>query len=435
MDASRRDRSLEVDVAFPEGLAHLERRIAHLHRTGERTDDARAILLDLEVAYEELRVADEEVRTQQEEISRLAESHQLLRWQHERMLEMVPVPVLTTDRAGAVRSANAAAAALVGMRLPQLLGKPLVSFVAVEDRPIMRTELSRLVGGGRWTRVVTLVDRTGAPRLLEASVTADAGSNAPLTWIFLAADAGPSRRPPGRLSLPEALVRLVTLPAAGAEWSDVLRRCAQLCQDVLGEHLSVSVSAGSPTAPDAVGSTSRTAQSIDGGQLAHEQGPCVTAFEERRTVTATDLCADARWPRLASDPRCRDAGGVVAVPLQVGDDLLGALNVYGEVGDPVDRQLVEETELLGAAVAAVFHELATRNELELTAADLERALTSRATIDQAKGIVMADRGCTAEEAFEHLVRVSSTQHLKLRDVAQLLVQQRTSGGSRARDRP
>jgi PAS domain S-box-containing protein len=421
MDPSATDRPVD----FPAEIDRLRERISRFRASD--VAPAESVLAELEVAYEELRVAEEEVRTQQEEIARLAESSQLARWQQERMLEMVPVPMLTTDREGLVRSANAAAAGLLGVPLPHLLGKPLAMYVAMEHRPDVRGELRRLVGGGRWSRVLTVVDRVGSPVLVEASVTADAAPEGLLTWMFLAADAGPVRRPPGRLSLAEALVRMATMPLSGSDVDQLLPRCARLCQDVLGDDVSLTVTAGSPTAPRALASTTRIAQAIDGAQLAHEEGPCVTAFEERRTVVTTDVCADPRWPALGADPRCREAGGAIAVALQIGDELLGALNVYGEVGDPVDAQLVEQAELLSAGVAAVFHEVATRRELAATAIDLERALTSRSTIDQAKGIVMADRGCSAEEAFEHLVQLSSTRHVKLREVARMIVDQRTSG--------
>ena len=52
---------------------------------------------------------------------------------------------------------------------------------------------------------------------------------------------------------------------------------------------------------------------------------------------------------------------------------------------------------------------------------LRRALTSRATIDQAKGIIMAERRCTPEEAFEVLARLSQDTNVKVADVAAALV--------------
>jgi AmiR/NasT family two-component response regulator len=53
--------------------------------------------------------------------------------------------------------------------------------------------------------------------------------------------------------------------------------------------------------------------------------------------------------------------------------------------------------------------------------NLAQAMKSRATIEQAKGILMASRGCGADEAFEILVRASQRENRKLRDIAHQIV--------------
>ena len=63
----------------------------------------------------------------------------------------------------------------------------------------------------------------------------------------------------------------------------------------------------------------------------------------------------------------------------------------------------------------------TRGRREL-AAHLETALTSRATIDQAKGVVMARLGVSADEAFTRLVAISNRLNVKLRDLAGLVLE-------------
>jgi AmiR/NasT family two-component response regulator len=55
------------------------------------------------------------------------------------------------------------------------------------------------------------------------------------------------------------------------------------------------------------------------------------------------------------------------------------------------------------------------------AENLRIAMTSRATIEQAKGMIMASRRCTPEEAFETLVRASQRSNLRLRDIAARIV--------------
>jgi response regulator NasT len=54
---------------------------------------------------------------------------------------------------------------------------------------------------------------------------------------------------------------------------------------------------------------------------------------------------------------------------------------------------------------------------------LREALESRATIEQAKGILMARRATGAEEAFRELVRLSNESNVRLADVARALVYQ------------
>jgi len=61
---------------------------------------------------------------------------------------------------------------------------------------------------------------------------------------------------------------------------------------------------------------------------------------------------------------------------------------------------------------------------------LREALASRATIDQAKGLVMAERRCTPDEAFKYLVRLSNDTNVRVADVAAALVY-RAQGGDRS----
>ena len=53
---------------------------------------------------------------------------------------------------------------------------------------------------------------------------------------------------------------------------------------------------------------------------------------------------------------------------------------------------------------------------------LKLALLSRATIEQAKGILMGAQHCTPDEAFDLLAQASQRESLKLRDVALRIVE-------------
>jgi len=52
---------------------------------------------------------------------------------------------------------------------------------------------------------------------------------------------------------------------------------------------------------------------------------------------------------------------------------------------------------------------------------LDTAMKTRAVIEQAKGILMSQRRCDAEEAFALLAAASQRSNRKLRDIAQAIV--------------
>jgi PAS domain S-box-containing protein len=397
---------------FAEHLDVLRARIEQLHDEEQQDERARPeIVADLETAYEELRVADEEVRTQQDHISRLLERHNLLHWQHERMLAMLPVPALVTDSGGMIRSVNAAAAALAGMRVARLLGRPIFTLFDPADR----RELRQLLTAGTapmQQRPATLVPPSGNPVRVEASVTSRPGEGSEVTWLLLTPDSPHSQ---GQLrALPGALTELAGLPAQGSSTQEVLNRAADICRSSL-DRPEVSISLGPPDQPDVVCSTSQLAQALDGAQVAAGEGPSLTAFAVRTPVTSPDLHADGRWQGLS---RLLPAGhlSAVAVPVEVGQRRVGTLSVYGDSG-PLEAWVEDAAELLAATLGAVFYELELNGELEKLGADMQRALASRATIEQAKGIVMAQTGCGPDEAFAHLTALSSRDQRKLRDVA------------------
>jgi len=104
----------------------------------------------LDQTVEELKVAVEELRVMQEEIVSLAmhEAEEPAQAAAERRFRdaftAAPVPLLLTDPAGIVDYANAAAAALLGLRGDQLPGKPLAVYVAPAARRAFRTLLNRM---------------------------------------------------------------------------------------------------------------------------------------------------------------------------------------------------------------------------------------------------------------------------------------------------
>ncbi|MDQ0380081.1 PAS and ANTAR domain-containing protein [Amycolatopsis thermophila] len=93
------------------------------------------------------------------------------------------------------------------------------------------------------------------------------------------------------------------------------------------------------------------------------------------------------------------------------------------VGD-VDEEGGEPAGVHGYYVdltTARIREAEQLSELAGEAAGLQRAMASRATIEQAKGMIMLAYGHDSKAAFELLIRVSQQSNTKLRDLADRLV--------------
>jgi AmiR/NasT family two-component response regulator len=74
----------------------------------------------------------------------------------------------------------------------------------------------------------------------------------------------------------------------------------------------------------------------------------------------------------------------------------------------------------GPAAVSIFNAQVLAQSQRL-AEQLTEALTSRAAIDQAVGIIMSQSGATPEEAFQRLRVISQREKVKLAEIAHRLV--------------
>jgi GAF domain-containing protein len=182
----------------------------------------------------------------------------------------------------------------------------------------------------------------------------------------------------------------------------------------------VSVTIGEPANPRVIDSTSQEAQKLDGLQMQAEEGPCQSAWEERRMILTGDLRTETRWPVLTDLAASTDVVSVLALPVHSDGDMIGVINAYSDKPDAFGRLDVALAELAAYVVGQVFRHVNRTQSLNELVSNLRVALGSRSVIDQAKGILMERHGYTADEAFQALAKLSQQQNIKVRDLATLL---------------
>jgi GAF domain-containing protein len=208
----------------------------------------------------------------------------------------------------------------------------------------------------------------------------------------------------------------------------ILEQVVRLAQQVLPvpteAALTLIAGAGVPYTPAC---TSDLALALDERQYEAERGPCLDSAASGTLVSIPDLAAEQRWPQFTAAALERGVRSSLSVPLPLQREVTGALNFYAKEVDAFDEETVDLAQTFAghAAVAA-----ANAHLYETTAAlaeQMKQAMASRAVIEQAKGIIMRDHTCTPDEAFDALVRLSQQLHLKLREVAQRLVDHTIAG--------
>lgn len=148
------------------------------------------------------------------------------------------------------------------------------------------------------------------------------------------------------------------------------------------------------------------------------EGPCLSAAVEQPLIYTPKLRDDQRWPRSASAIAGElGVGSMLAARLSYGptrEPALGALNLYSRNEEAFDEDDLLLTVLLASLTSVVTH----HTQVE---ANLQKGLMTRQVIGEAVGILRAQNDVPREEAFAMLVTASTRMNLKLRIIAERLV--------------
>lgn len=219
----------------------------------------------------------------------------------------------------------------------------------------------------------------------------------------------------------QGLVELTEVLISGLDAPAQRQRLTGLCADLL------DVQAAALLAWDVDGelaveaASEETAELLTRFELVYEQGPGMDALRTGERVVCADLAAALlRWPRFV--PVALDAGVAAAVglPCVLRGEVVGALTLY--LAEP--GQLSERGDELCRGMANVVSLGVTAHrsrELAVRTAQLQGALDSRVSIEQAKGMLAERDDITVDEAFTLLRNHSRGTGTKLREVAQDVV--------------
>ena len=168
---------------------------------------------------------------------------------------------------------------------------------------------------------------------------------------------------------------------------------------------------------ETVASTDPVLGELHATQMDLHEGPDLSIVRDKSSVMVHDTHQEDRWPAWASAAADTGFRSMMGVRLYTSQRTIGSLNLYHS-----------RPHHFSAADLQVAHVLARHAAIAMSRVQesdhLWRAIDARKLIGQAQGILMERYDLDDDHAFEVLRRYSQNSNVKLRDVAQMVVDTR-----------
>jgi GAF domain-containing protein len=173
---------------------------------------------------------------------------------------------------------------------------------------------------------------------------------------------------------------------------------------------------------EVVASSNEASRLMEVFQLESHSGPCVDAVQTGEPVSITDPGElHRRWPAFGRAVEQVGFSAVYALPMRLRTEKIGALNLFNADHPPLsefDHRLAQA--LADVATIGILQQR-TVSRASTLAEQLQLALNTRISVEQAKGVIAEYGGVDMGAAFEAIRQFARTNRLKLSAVAQSLI--------------
>lgn len=200
-----------------------------------------------------------------------------------------------------------------------------------------------------------------------------------------------------------------------------LDQLAALTARALPEGSSCGVTVRRGGTPATLAASDELTTRVDQLQYDLDEGPCLETLATGTVHYVAHTATESRWAQFCRRAHAEGANSVLSLPLSSPAGPVGAYNLYSTHTDGFAENTRAPLDVFaGNAAGAVAVALKLADQTQLSE-DLRHALTSRAVIDRAVGIVMAQQRCDADAALDILRRGSQHRNIKLRELAAEIV--------------
>lgn len=213
----------------------------------------------------------------------------------------------------------------------------------------------------------------------------------------------------------EALAEAATAINSPRSLDDTLDAIVHAAQDTVPgfEHVGITVAHAHGEVETRAG-TGELVWELDQLQYELGEGPCFEAMADDAVLLLEDARTESRWPTYLTKARERGLRSQMGLRLYSEGRTLGGLNFYSTRTYGAHADAVQLAELFATHAAIALGRARQAHQLN-------ESVASRQAIGTAVGIIMERYRITEQRAFQFLVRASSTSNVKLRVIAQGVV--------------
>ena len=205
---------------------------------------------------------------------------------------------------------------------------------------------------------------------------------------------------------------------------DELTRAARLVEKVVPTCVGMSVSLVQEGLTFTMVSSSRRIAALDGVQYA-VGGPCVDAVEDDATLfgghQSSGLLGEQRWAAFARAGAAHGILSTLSMPIHTDGQVTGGVNLYSSAPDAFDGHHEALAAIMGAWAPGAVRDADLEFSTRSAAREAPQHLEDRAVLDQAAGVVMAERGIDEDTARGVLAQAAGRAGVPEIEVARAVV--------------
>jgi GAF domain-containing protein len=196
-----------------------------------------------------------------------------------------------------------------------------------------------------------------------------------------------------------------------------LQRVAELTVQALPQTAHIGITMMVDGRPGTAIFTDPEVVEIEQAQYRSGDGPCLDAFRDGKSHVIADTRDPGSWVEFRESAFRHGVLSTLSMPLIAHLGPVGALNLYSPTVDAYTQDDIDIGESFASQAGFVLVNAQAYWDAKTLSENLEQAMRSRATIEQAKGIIMAATHCAPERAIELLIEQSQHENIKLRELA------------------